>query len=181
MHALQKRGLGTLYFFLLPKMCANSISITNVEFQLMNCLVVVLIMIWQMTLANVADFGLAFYTLPTVGDPFLMNLWFLRSIARRQKNNMRFHVDTYSTPEFSQLGLGGKLFRLITFLLHCYKLPPCVAFKKRGRPKDTTCHSMQKRDVDSVFKVNRCLKSSTNPKNRITLIFEKTLGYPIFS
>ena len=24
-----------------------------------------------------ADFGLAFYTLPTVGDPFLMNLWFL--------------------------------------------------------------------------------------------------------
>lgn len=49
----------------------------------------------------IADFGLAFYTLPTVGDPFLMNLWFLRSIARRQKNNMRFHVDTYSTPEFS--------------------------------------------------------------------------------
>ena len=62
-----------------------------------------------MTLAaNVADFGLAFYTLPTVGDPFLMNLWFLRSIARRQKNNMRFHVDTYSTPEFSlQLGWVG--------------------------------------------------------------------------
>lgn len=78
----------------------------------MNCLVVVLIMIWLMTAAPAsvkADFGLAFCTLPTVGDPFLMNLWFLsRDIPRRQENNMRFHVDTYSTPEFSlQLGWVG--------------------------------------------------------------------------
>ena len=45
-----------------------------------------------------ADFGLASYTLPIVGDPFLMILRFsCQENSRRQKHNMRFHVDTYST------------------------------------------------------------------------------------
>ena len=109
-----------------------------------------------------SDFGLAFYTLPTVGDSFLMILWLVKRIQGVKSTTCDFMLTLIPTQSVrmmrclrlsshltSQLRglkpglLGGKHTFVITFCFSSmysnFKLPLCVAFKKLSEAEDRTC------------------------------------------